>query len=584
MKNKLFAGKSTRTKIFTVITAVAIVLLLALNIFITSFGIFGNAYIDLTPEGLYTLRPIMVDACREIFYTDDGSLRDPGIKITFCDDPDNLISNRMTRIVYYMAVALSKKFDNCTVETVNVTMNPTAVAQYKTTSLTSITPTDVIVSYGSRYSINSAASFWQIGSDNKVYSYDGEYKMASVLLSLTLVDRPVAYFVTDHGETYYDVSNPENPMNGETGAFADLLRERGFEIKNLALSALAEEAKAQSIASGKRVDPSIPEDCVLLIINNPKTDFVSDSNEFDSFFYVSETEMLDRYMTEDRGAIMVAMDYAAQLPNFEDFLAEWGIECTDRLVKDSVNFVENEDDTETTIIADYELSEQTYAYNIYGDFAKITSSPRVVVGNTGAIISAYGDSVGKTESGSLKSSRIFAPFLYSSVNAETYAKDEITGQYTNIDDRGKQIIAAVGGRQTINSTTGEYTYSYIFCAASPDFLTTEYIGNASYANYDVISALVQNIARLETHADSALGGLSMNNDDDSFGGKMLVDTSIREKDEYVKGWDENGNQVILSTTKGLTKSALTVYVIIVAVIPLAIGVTGVIICLRRKYL
>jgi hypothetical protein len=170
------------------------------------------------------------------------------------------------------------------------------------------------------------------------------------------------------------------------------------------------------------------------------------------------------------------------------------------------------------------------------------------------------------------------------VNAETYAKDEITGQYTNIDDRGKQIIAAVGGRQTINSTTGEYTYSYIFCAASPDFLTTEYIGNASYANYDVISALVQNIARLETHADSALGGLSMNNDDDSFGGKMLVDTSIREKDEYVKGWDENGNQVILSTTKGLTKSALTVYVIIIAVIPLAIGVTGVIICLRRKYL
>ena len=118
MKNKLFAGN--RTKIFTVITVVAIILLLLLNIFVTSFGIFGNAYIDLTPEGLYTLRPRMVDACTEIFYTKDGELRDPGITITFCDDPDNLISDMMTRVIYYMAIALSKKFDNCEVKTVNV--------------------------------------------------------------------------------------------------------------------------------------------------------------------------------------------------------------------------------------------------------------------------------------------------------------------------------------------------------------------------------------------------------------------------------------------------------------------------------
>ena len=582
MKNKLFAGN--RTKIFTVITVVAIILLLLLNIFVTSFGIFGNAYIDLTPEGLYTLRPRMVDACTEIFYTEDGELRDPGITITFCDDPDNLISDMMTRVIYYMAIALSKKFDNCEVKTVNVRMNPTAVAQYRTTSLTSITSKDIIVSYGSRYSIHSADSFWQIGSDNKVYSFDGEYKLASVLLSLTLVDRPVAYFVTDHGETYYDVENPENPMNKETGAFADLLRERGLEVKNLKLSDLTAAAEAESIASGKLVEPKIPDDCVLLIINNPTKDFVSDPDKYSSFFYVSEIEMLDRFVANTKGAVMVAMDYAATLPNFEDFLAEWGIECRDRLVADSVNHIKNEENTDTTIIADYELEDGTYAAGIYGDYASIATSPKVIVGNTGAIYSAYGDSAGKTESGTLKTSRIFAPFLYSSKDAKTYAKDSVTGKYTNIDEEGKQIIAAVGGRQTIDSNTGEHTFSYVFCAASPDFLSTEYIGNASYANFDIVSALVQNIARLESHADSALGGLSMNNDDDSFGGKMLVDTTVRDKDNYVNGRDEYGNQIVLRVEKGLTTGRMAVYMSIIAAIPLAIAIVGIVVCLKRKYL
>ena len=59
MKIKPFAGKSTRTKIFTVISLVAILLLFALNLWMNKFGVYGNAYIDMTPEGLYTLTPEM---------------------------------------------------------------------------------------------------------------------------------------------------------------------------------------------------------------------------------------------------------------------------------------------------------------------------------------------------------------------------------------------------------------------------------------------------------------------------------------------------------------------------------------------
>ena len=589
MKKKPLAGKNTRTKIFTVITVASLILLIALNLFVTSFGIFGNAYIDLTPEGLYTLRDEMTRVCTDIFLTEDGKVRDPEkqIKIIFCDDPDNLIANTTTRVIYYMALALSRKFDNCVVEYENVRMTPTAVARYKTTSLTEIDSDDVIVSYGTkdgnieRYSITSAEKFWHVGSDNKVYAFDGEYKLASILLSLTLVNRPVAYFVTDHKTSYYDVTNPQNPSNAEYGDFVDLLTERGLEVKNLSLAELIRGAASGTV-------PAIPDDCVLLIIDDPKEDFDAEDSgaNLGNMGYVSETEILDRYMTEERGSIMVTKDYATgSLPNFDDFLAEWGIKCTGMKVKDESSYIKKQDPNDrTTIIADYDLTEGSYADVIYGDFAAISSSPKVVVSNTGTIVSAYGDSVGDSEAGSTKTSRIFAPFLYTSSGAASFGK--LNGEYNEsmVDAKGKQIIAAISGRQTIDSVSNERTYSYIFCAASRDFFKNELIGNASYANYDIVSALVQNIARLETHAPNTLGGLSLNNSDDTFGGKMLDDASIRNKDEYIQGVNENGDVVVVETRHGLTTAMLVIIIVIASVIPLSIAVLGLVICLKRKYL
>ena len=577
MKNP-FAGKSSRTKIFTIITVAVIVALLALNLFVTSYAIFGNAYIDLTPEGLYTLRPIMVDACREIFYTEDGSLREPGIKITFCDDPDNLISNTYTRVVYYMAVALAKEFENCEIETVNVKMNPTAVAEYKKTSLSQINPTDVIVSYGQRYRIVSADSFWRIGSD-KVYSFDGEYKLASVLLSLTLVNRPKAYFVTDHGEDIYDAVNKENPINEKTGFLADMLMEQGFEILTLSLS----ETISSAEAAGKV--PSIPEDCVLLIINNPKTDLLADESKFDSFYYVSETELLDRYMTEERGSIMVTKDYKVSLPELEDFLREWGIEYTDNRVKDSVNYLDNGTEEGTTIIADYNTDTESYAYAIYGDYADLATSPRMIIPDTGSIVSAFGDSTVKNEPGTANTSRVFAPFLYSSKNSNEYAKNSDNGLYVDPYGReGQRVVAAIGSRQKIDGETGNFAHSYIFAAASADFFSSDYLGNASYANYDIVSAMMKDIARLDTYADSSLGGTSANNGD-SFLGKYLVDTDLKSETENVYEWDaEQKRYVVVDVIYGLSENAKIAYACVIAALPLAIAVTGIVICIKRKYL
>jgi hypothetical protein len=553
-----------------------LVLVIAMNLLVTSLSIYGTAFIDMTPEGLYTLRPAMVDACYDVFYNEDGSLREPGIEITFCNDRDNLIKNAYTRVVYYMAIALSKKYKNCTVNTVNVNIDPMGVAQYKTSSLTKIEPTDVIISYGQRHRIVATESFWRIG-DKKVYSFDGEHRLASILLSLTLVNRPAAYFVTDHAETYYDPSNTNHAGNAETYEFKALLEERGLEIKNISLSQVIEEAEK----NGTR--PELPEDCVLLIINDPKQDFRYDETRLDSFSYVSETELIDRFLAKNRGAIMVAKDYRIQLPVFEDFLKEWGIKFSNTLVKDEEQFLKTDAEDGTVLITDYNELVTSYGYEIYGNYVELSSAPKVIVGDTGHIECTFGDATGTGEAGTSNTSRVFDSFLYSSVDSADYGQND-SGEYLVRGEFGKKTVASVTGRKTMSSSTGDSTYSYVFCAASADFFSEAYLGNASYANYDVVSSLVHNIARLETHASSELGGLSMNASDENFLGKMLVEDVINDKDKDVKEWDDSiSGYRVVKTYYGLTDAMKIVYSVIFAIIPLAIAIVGVVVCVRRKY-
>ena len=163
MKNSIFKGKSTRTKIYSVITVVGIVLILALNFTFTYFGGTNLWMADLTPEGFYTISDKMEKVCDEILGPDSsGNVKQ--IKITFCTDPDYLIESDSMRATYFMALSLQKKYDNVTVEAVNVALDPTAVSMYRTTSREDIAASDVIFSYGAKYKIADALGFWT--SDN----------------------------------------------------------------------------------------------------------------------------------------------------------------------------------------------------------------------------------------------------------------------------------------------------------------------------------------------------------------------------------------------------------------------------------
>jgi len=554
----IFKGKSKRTRIFAIITFAVIIGLFGLNLLLSLVGQGNSVYVDLTPEGLYSVTDRMVEECSFVEELDE----DKKLKIIFCDDPDNLADSVITRVTYFMAKKLDKIFDGIEVETVNVTFNPTAVSKYKATSLTSITPTDIIVAYGDRYRIVGAQNFWTIDEEGNYFSYNGEYKLATLMKSVTLANdkSPVAYFVTGHGETVYDESSPDSEGTVKSQQLRNLLVDRGLRVKVIDLSTL----------NGKE----IPSDCALLIINNPTEDFTYDADRIDEFSYVSEIEIIDRYLTKNQGALMVAKDNEKKLENLESFLSEWGFSFSDTTVKvptGTPDSITGEQKMTDVMNGEYITDTESYAYAIYGDFAKLSSAPKTVFEGAGYVECSFNASDFVTEAGSLDISRIYTSFLKSPANSDPHGKNG-AGEKKSYD------LAAVTTRSVFNNETTERTFSYVFCANDGDFFSNELLGEASYANFEIMSALITNISRVDIYASTDLGGTSLNTK--NFGGKQLVSTILSEDDVEIYSSDAK----LIGINRGIDAVDKTIYTVLVAIVPLFTLVFAFIIFFKRKFM
>lgn len=577
MKMNSILGQSRRTKIFSVLTAVIIIALIFLNFFFYTLSVDNNIFLDITYEGVYTLSEAMEDECKEIFSALRKNGEDKKVKFTFCTDPDYIMNSDDLRATYVMALRLRNAYpDQVEVEEINVRLNPTAVSQYKATSLSKIDPADLIVSYGDRYRIVDATGFWLSGNKGEEY-YNGEYRVATLIRSVTAISQPIAYFVTGHGETVYDPENPDSPDSIAMADFADLLLERGMKIKKLDLSAV----------------DKIPDDCALLIINNPRSDFIADPTRLDEISYVSETEKVDRYMVMKQGAVIVATDYRLDwkkdLPNLRAFLYEWGFDIGDSLVKDPENSLTDENNSATKIVARYDTDENSFGHAIYGDFADLSSAPLTIFENAGHISCSYGGSTTMGEPGAGNVTRYYTSFLTTQNTAQLYYKNPISGLYVDkAGEAGRYYdLAAVAVRSEIDDITNEKTYSYMLCVNTPDFLSSGLLGEASYANFDITSAIIDNISRVDEHASMHLGGFSLNSL--SMGGKKIITTNMSQLDQsihsnrYVND-DKSQPLVFIKYNYALTTSAVVAITVMAALIPLAACIIGIVVNIKRKNL
>lgn len=488
------------------------IILLAALLLVLSVGLAGlvssrSLWIDLTPEGLYSLSDLMVEECGKI---------EKDITITFCDDPDRLMDDYMTRYVYVMAKELERRFDNISVRTCNVALNPTAVDRYRVVSSTSIPASSVIISCGDQFRIYSASQFWLANSDGSgnstgLYSFNGEYKMATAFFSLSAIASPKAYFLINHGERYFVPDSDEvhadlraaAGQDEDLSAFYQLLLKAGLSIDYLDLSD----------------KNAVPDDCAVLIVNRPTADL--GGGDVFSFSDRTEFEILDRYISKGNGSIMIFKDSGVSLLNLEQFAERWGISFIDgATLKHSLPSGERTDVLRTV----YNTDESTVAYSVYQTLASVGSSPDVLARASGAVQLAWKESEGSL-SGNFMGKRLYADFLYAPEGSALYALD---GGGIVSDDSRRYAVAAISTRYWSDSYSLEKFYSYVFASAAPDLISRENLENPAYGNADVFFSLLRYLARNDQYAALALGSESFNSENmgGKMGGKPLVTSSL----------------------------------------------------------
>ena len=300
-----FSNRTHRGTLALVVTAAILVVVLLLNVGATA--LFGNGLLfgDLTNESMYRLNRGTVNLMKQTIAQvqenrQEGEDAPEEVEILFCTDADLLLQNDTMRYIYYTARNLAKKFPSFVkVRTVDVWSNPSAVDAYRVNSYSTIYQTDVIVSSGSEFRVLSRNSFYianESGSED-FWAYNGEKQFVKTIRAVTNVDAPVACLSVNHGETI--------AANEEYQALLAVVKGAGFRIRELDLA--GEE---------------IPEDCRMLLIFDPQSDFTSGN-------YLSgkpsELGKLDAFLREANSLFLFVGPQTPVLSNLESFLEDWGI-------------------------------------------------------------------------------------------------------------------------------------------------------------------------------------------------------------------------------------------------------------------
>ena len=337
-KGSLFGSRRFKYgSMSAVITVLVIAAVIIFNVIFSALAAKYTWYIDLTREGIYTLSDNCIDLLDETFTRIADERKAAGeeplkVKIRFCDLEDNIMENTSQRYVLMTAKELAEEFpDVVEIEYINIWENPTAVEKYKTSVLTSILSTHVIIESGTEYRAYEINKFYLTNSGTTTpWAYFGEKRFASGILAVTQAESPVAAVLTGQGEIFTDT------------ALIETLDTAGYEV----------------ISVKDLVNEPLPDNCRLIVCYNPTADFV----DSDGISDISEISVIEKFLADNNHSFMVYMSPTSpKLPVLEGYLELWGIsfmrEQTDvnkynsYTVKDSSNALTGDG---LTFIGEYE--------------------------------------------------------------------------------------------------------------------------------------------------------------------------------------------------------------------------------------
>lgn len=263
----------------TVISAVVIVVVILINIIASELDL----KVDVSQDGMYTITDVTKDYVKgieddiTIYYmvqngNEDSTFTEIAEKYTGLS---NHIKLEYKDPVLYPNFSEQYVEDSITDNSIIVVNNTNGRAKYIDNSDMLVTEID--------YTTYSSS----------VTGLDIEGQITSALQYVTTEDLPIMYMVSGHGET---------------------------EIGTTLSDALAKVNVTTDTLSTLTTD-SIPEDCSILLMNGPTTDYSED-----------EITMIKEYLTNGGNAIILADYRASELTNFNGLLSYYGVELVSGIV------------------------------------------------------------------------------------------------------------------------------------------------------------------------------------------------------------------------------------------------------------
>ena len=556
--------KGTRRAVGAVITFAVIAVVLAVNVlfsfvadrFMWQVDETVTKYTSRPGVSMYTPTEDFLDVIREYaipMVEEMNAARaekgeDPiTINVKFCSERDKVYAADKLRMIQYSVLALQKEFpDAVKVEYLNIEKNPSQVQKYKATSSTNIYSHQIIFEFGTEYRVCSYDYFF-LRNDNSSsdhWAYNGEQKIASLLLALTRAESPIAAFITNHGEAIEDCESLQN-----------LVHRAGFDVVTIDLS-----------------KDEIPADCRLLISYDPQKDFLGLGNDAFVEGDQSEIDKLDKFLDQAYSFMLFVDADTPELPVLEEYLEEWGI---------AVSRAENaEGDLDNLLIRDQvnKLDKDGYVpmgeyvttgggASITEDMRKVAYPAKVVFPNAVAI--GMSDSYKKTHvvpddtNGVTEAytygfyyrngvSRYFHNVFMTSSSASVEAFDK---QYQVATDLNRFNFMTLSlESRTVKETNYLSTQepSYVAVFGSTEFASDTILDSAAYGNADVLTATLRHMGREVMPADLEFKAFKI----------YTVDTDVYTVDA----------RSMISTTVFMTLLPITVCIF-----------AGVVIGVKRKY-
>lgn len=469
--DKIFkTPRAKKNAIFVSIIALVIVCVIMLNAIITILGSKFDWYLDMTDEQMYTISDALKETLNKALNAQSNeATKKIEVEVIFTCSEDyaksnyaNLSSGDALAYVYSTATQIAKEYENITISHHDIAKEP----NFFKTKFTEIdrfisnVENPVIIArktvdekgevhYGTHFKVYAAKSFYGFSSkDSSLYAYNGEKVFASAILSLTLDEVPAVYFTKGHNERIYT-------KNGNTTApieLVNLFYYCGFKVEELDID-----------------NNNIPDDCRMLIINEPEFDFSSEA-----------INRLDTYMA-NQGSIMIYTNpnFNANIPRLLEFVeSRCGVTTNigGKIKDDKSNIL----DEEFSFRAEISSNNAAKQYLLY--LSNATSSKPFFNHATSVTIN---DKYMSTEGNYEGDSYVYTLPLFQTASSAKYK-----------DVNGNHFVMSV--TSVLKGKDNSDKYSYLVYCPSSGFASDEALQNQAYPNSDIVLSLVHSMSSAQT--------------------------------------------------------------------------------------